>query len=387
MRPAIRPFPGVKLRRVSRAEIELLSKSGHSGWLAGVRRAACELARGLGLGGAKLDLARVAAVSLEDLRREFPGRWRFAILADPTAERLGFLALDPVLCGRLQALLSGKGEAGRGWFAAGTGENGAVGWLLASALEVLCQQEDGQGWNGYRYCGLCDSAGSVGRICFQQERLVGTWLKVRAGWDEGFAVWLEPDSSVQRRPPYSVSPDDLEEWKALTDLKVSFGLRLGRAELSGEEIEQIRAGDVVLFDQIDPLGDVSLTAGACSINGRVEGDRFEISRFEYNTGGEVMETADIVTNHGANGFDASQLGGLPLELTVEAGRVELSVSQLAGLRAGDVLTMPAAVLGPVDLRAGGRLVARGELVDVEGKRGVRLCELALVRGVDDEGSL
>ncbi len=387
MSPAVKPFPGVKLRRVSRAEIELLSKSGTNEWLAGVRLAAYELARGLGLGGAKIELARVASVSLEDLRREFPGRWRFAVLADPAADRFGFLALDPVLCGRLQALLSGAGEARRGLFAAGPGENGAVGWLLASALELLSQQDDGRGFEGYRYCGLCESAGSLGRICYQQDSLVGSWFKVRAGWDEGFAVWLEPDSSIQRRPPKRMPFFDLEELKALADLKVSFFLRLGRADLSAREIGQIKPEDLVLFDEIESHGRAILVAGGYCIHGRIERDCFEIDGFEYNLGGEIMDTVDIITSPGADKFDASQLGGLPIELTVEAGRVELSVSRLAGLRAGDVLTMPAAVLGPVELRTAGRLVARGELVDVEGRRGVRLCELAFVHGVDDEDSL
>ena len=74
---------------------------------------------------------------------------------------------------------------------------------------------------------------------------------------------------------------------------------------------------------------------------------------------------------------------LPVTLTAEAGRVDLTVGQLSGLRAGDVLTLPDALLGPVALRAGDRLVARGELVDVEGRRGVRLLEIGAAAGGGD----
>jgi type III secretion protein Q len=60
---------------------------------------------------------------------------------------------------------------------------------------------------------------------------------------------------------------------------------------------------------------------------------------------------------------------------VELARVELTVAQLASLRAGEVLTTGTMVGTQVALRAGDRVVARGELVDVEGELGVRILEL------------
>lgn len=384
MSPAIRAFPHRLLRRIGRAEIDLLSRSGHAQWLGPVRQVADELARRQGLGAARIDLVRLATVNLEDLRHEFPGRWRFAILADSPADRIGFLALDPLLCGRLQALLGGTAEASRGMFAAEPGENGAVGWLMASALELLSEQHQERAFGGYRYCGLCESAGSVGRICIQQERLIGSWLRVRVGWDEGFAVWLEPESSANRRALSEHSVIDIDSNPLLSEIEVEFRCRLGRAELSAAEIAHLGHDDVIVFDPVDPPGCRELSAGVCRITGKIEGNRFEIVGFEHTNGGEVMDSVDITTCPGASEFDASRLGGLPVEISIEAGRVGLSVSRLAKLRAGDVLTMPTAVLGPVDLRASGRLVARGELVDVEGKRGVRVCELALSHGVSDE---
>jgi flagellar motor switch/type III secretory pathway protein FliN len=65
---------------------------------------------------------------------------------------------------------------------------------------------------------------------------------------------------------------------------------------------------------------------------------------------------------------------LPVEVVVEVGRLHLTGAQVLELGPGDVLTLERP-LGPVELRAGDRLIARGELVDVEGEAGVRLSEV------------
>lgn len=61
-----------------------------------------------------------------------------------------------------------------------------------------------------------------------------------------------------------------------------------------------------------------------------------------------------------------------VELTVALGDVRLSARALLELEAGAVLPTGAAVGAPVELRAGDRVVARGELVVVDGAIGVRV---------------
>ena len=65
---------------------------------------------------------------------------------------------------------------------------------------------------------------------------------------------------------------------------------------------------------------------------------------------------------------------LPVEVVVEVGRLQVTGAQVLELGVGDVLTLDRP-LGPVELRVGDRLIARGELVDVEGEAGVRLSEV------------
>ena len=53
----------------------------------------------------------------------------------------------------------------------------------------------------------------------------------------------------------------------------------------------------------------------------------------------------------------------------------LTAREILELRPGAVVPVGRPLAGPVDLTAGGRVMARGELVDVEGELGVRVTEI------------
>lgn len=65
----------------------------------------------------------------------------------------------------------------------------------------------------------------------------------------------------------------------------------------------------------------------------------------------------------------------PIELCLELARFTLPLSELASLQPGDVLDTGRAVGTHVTLTAGGRAVALGELVEIEGDVGLRVLEL------------
>lgn len=68
---------------------------------------------------------------------------------------------------------------------------------------------------------------------------------------------------------------------------------------------------------------------------------------------------------------------LPVTLAVELGRVNLPLSRLADLAAGDILPLGRHAREPVELTSGGRLVARGELVQIDTELGVRILSVFL----------
>jgi flagellar motor switch protein FliN len=68
---------------------------------------------------------------------------------------------------------------------------------------------------------------------------------------------------------------------------------------------------------------------------------------------------------------------VPVTLTVELGRVNLTLSRLANLKTGDVIELSRHSRAPVELTSNGRLVARGELVLIDTDLGVRVTSVFL----------
>lgn len=75
------------------------------------------------------------------------------------------------------------------------------------------------------------------------------------------------------------------------------------------------------------------------------------------------------------GFE-NLLGDVPLELTVELGRVTMPLREVVGkLGPGSVITLAKLTGEKLDIRIHDRLVARGEAVAVGDRYGVRIVEI------------
>lgn len=70
------------------------------------------------------------------------------------------------------------------------------------------------------------------------------------------------------------------------------------------------------------------------------------------------------------------LAGVKTQLHVVAGRASASVGDILGLKAGAVLTLDAPLNAPFDVMLGDQVIARGELVAVGDRFGVRVTEVA-----------
>ncbi|MDO8644504.1 MAG: FliM/FliN family flagellar motor switch protein [bacterium] len=66
---------------------------------------------------------------------------------------------------------------------------------------------------------------------------------------------------------------------------------------------------------------------------------------------------------------------ISVSLEAVVGRKGLSVKDLLSLRIGQVVEMDRGVHDTVDLVVGGKLIGKGELVDVEGKIGVKVTQI------------
>jgi flagellar motor switch protein FliN/FliY len=79
--------------------------------------------------------------------------------------------------------------------------------------------------------------------------------------------------------------------------------------------------------------------------------------------------------------DDHPLRQVPIEVTVAVGRARPLVRDLLGLGENAVLRLDRRIEDPVELFIGDRLIARGELIELEGAEagqlGVRLIEVAV----------
>ena len=75
--------------------------------------------------------------------------------------------------------------------------------------------------------------------------------------------------------------------------------------------------------------------------------------------------------------DPHPLHAVKVQLQVRVGQAALTVGELMAARENEVLVLDHAVEQPVDLLLEGKVVARGELVAVDGTFAVRITELPM----------
>jgi flagellar motor switch protein FliN/FliY len=82
--------------------------------------------------------------------------------------------------------------------------------------------------------------------------------------------------------------------------------------------------------------------------------------------------------------EANPFSQVPIEITISVGKARPQVRDLLRLERDAVLTLDRRVDDPVELFVGDRLIARGELQEMEGEHAgqlaVRLTEVANLRG-------
>ena len=66
---------------------------------------------------------------------------------------------------------------------------------------------------------------------------------------------------------------------------------------------------------------------------------------------------------------------IPLDVTVELGRVRMLIRDILELSTGSVIELDRVAGEPVDLLVNGRLVAKGEVVVIEDNFGIRITEI------------
>lgn len=142
-------------------------------------------------------------------------------------------------------------------------------------------------------------------------------------------------------------------WPAWVDANVDVPVVVGRCALPREAVAALAVRDIVTIEQALELeifgGGVALRAAPGAVSATV-------------ASGYVRRDMSLPD-------DAS------VELTVALGTTQLSLRSVLELAVGQIVQLGRPLAGPFELRALGRVVGRGELVEVDGELGVRIVSL------------
>lgn len=203
--------------------------------------------------------------------------------------------------------------------------------------------------------------------------------RVESAVGRGAARLIVPDALALAAPVQRGRAALLQRRARLDPVRASAVVELARVPIDGALLSALRKGDVLAFaTSAPPRGgplSVVLRIARGAFDARLDGDKLEITAPFRLYQGAQMPT-DATSRASAEDGGADQLlRELPVEIVCELGRVTMSGRELIELEPGAVIPIARPLSGPVDLTVGGRLVARGELVDVEGDLGVRLTEV------------
>jgi flagellar motor switch protein FliN len=87
------------------------------------------------------------------------------------------------------------------------------------------------------------------------------------------------------------------------------------------------------------------------------------------------EAVPAQPSHAGNGMDVSLLESVEIDVTLRFGERRLPLRQIGELKSGSVIELDKYVQDPAELMLGDRVVARGEVVVVDGNYGLRVTEV------------
>jgi flagellar motor switch/type III secretory pathway protein FliN/pSer/pThr/pTyr-binding forkhead associated (FHA) protein len=147
----------------------------------------------------------------------------------------------------------------------------------------------------------------------------------------------------------------------------SFQISAGMLALTTEEVRQLEPGDVVMFDSNPQM----LFPGNFKKGWNIFFDQGNFSTARLDNSFEEIVMGVRVTDKETPG-EGLNLEDLPVFLHVIVAQKELTLSEANNLVPGTILDLNRDLSNVVQLAVNGKIVGQGELVEVDGKLGVRI---------------
>ncbi|HLM48747.1 MAG TPA: type III secretion system cytoplasmic ring protein SctQ [Myxococcaceae bacterium] len=293
-------------------------------------------------------------------------------------------------------------------------EEGVLSFVLLEALKALAPGlEPGQ--PKPRMEGVTRGVEEAATRLSEDGPVLVVQLRARLGGQEGMVRLFLPAGVLEAMEPAQLAEQRRSQMRKdieahlgrLSSARAWLRAEIGYAEISSQDLSGLRVKDVVLVDALSTRldrgenGTARLRLGLGQVgclNAEVflENDVYQARITELVLGepsyqrrgpSESDEAAEEeLGNREQNNLESGAvddrmdagdlLGDIPLQISVELARVPVTADQVVAMRVGHVLELNKAPGEPVDLSVNGKVVARGELVEVEGHLGVRIISLA-----------
>ncbi len=303
-------------------------------------------------------------------------------------------------------------------------EEGVMTYVIIETLKALAPSLD-PALPKLRIEGVVRGFSEIQGLIPETENLAVVQLKAVFGGHSGYVRIVIPEDVLSAaNPPGDASvrrsrraADAEAHLSRLRNVKTFVRAEIGNVEISATDLAQLRERDVVLVDALSCRPDqgeggtaklrVGLgRTGHLDAEISVEDGRFlaKVAGFslggppppggpdeggeapppdaelgaaeddESTTPGAVRGRNDVEDAQSAGGADL--MNDIPLQIAVELGRVSTTAEEVVALKVGHVFDLNRVAGEPLDLSVNGKVVARGELVEIDGNLGVRILSLA-----------
>ena len=161
---------------------------------------------------------------------------------------------------------------------------------------------------------------------------------------------------------------------------------VGYHALSQSLVKKLSVGDIVLPERVffDVYGRGVVQVGTWQLNVQTtEGSELEVLAMYSNSDNpEITEMDQDSFEIGGTRVqrethDSADLSSVPIQLQFELGVLSMQLGQMQTLAAGSVIRLQAPAAPPsVKILAGGQIIGKGDLIDVDGQLGVQITSWA-----------
>lgn len=351
------------------------------------------------------------------LRRYVGDPTFLGVLAPVPNRARGLLEVDIGLAHwAIDTLLGGTGEA-VGLRPLTDIEEGVMTFVVLETLKALSPSLDAS-LPRLRLETIAPSLEQALSVLSEDETLAVIQLKAVFGGQVGYIRLFVPEGVLAVAGPPPEAPvrrqrrtlELAEHGDRLANVKVWLRAEIGQVEISSGDLAQLRERDVVLVDGLSARPDKNeggtaqlrlglSRTGHLAVDVAIDSGRYVATLKSVVLGAPMppstdpdarppvveapRDDADESTNTGSErdmeegqADAADLLNDVPLQISVEIGRLPTTAEEIVGLKVGHVFDLNRQVGEPLDLSVNGKIVARGELVEIEGNLGIRIVTLA-----------